>query len=137
MVTPNGDLSPNLSPPPEHSSFQIQHTERRVRQLVILEDELEDLSGLDSLTTFCLGISSFCLSFALSVYTLRQVQDQLSSNAEGFTYFALRAALALGTLFALGGFIMWRQRKSKFSKIKDQLYNKPQSGAAGPSAPTE
>lgn len=107
-----------------------------MRELLILEDELEDLGAWDTLTIFFSSLASFFFSYSLSVFTILQVEENLSDNAEGFIYFALFAGLVLGVLFGIAAVLMWLRRKSKIETIKRQSINLPQSPTPA-SAPTQ
>ncbi len=131
MATQSGatDAAPSLSPSQPHSSLPHTHTRRSMKEYVVTEAELDQISLLNTLSSWFFSAASAAASFAVSLYAGATIQGTLS---EGATVFVQTGEIVGGVLAAVfTGVGIWslRKKQSKVSEIRNQAVAIDQMGA--------
>lgn len=109
--------------PQQYSELQFRHTVREMRQFVVTEAELDQISLLNTLTSAFFSMASGSFLFAIGLWTSATMQGTISEKGTVLLQFGGIAGAVLALLFAVIGSLAWWKRKSIVDKLKRQAHD--------------
>ncbi len=117
-----------------------------MKEFVLTEAELDDISLLNTLASGFFSAASGAFLFAVGLYTSAVMQDNLSEGANALLQFGGWVGLILTVICASAGIWAWHKRRSRLTEIKRQAVTidqmstvvvvpRPQSDAPTPPVP--
>jgi hypothetical protein len=113
------DISP-IEDLQNYSVLQPQHTMRQMREFVLNESELHQISLMNSLASAFFSASSASFLFAVGLGTSALIQGSLTEKGIVLLWLGLPIGFLLSLGFALAGFWATKQRSSILDKIQKQ-----------------
>lgn len=138
------DQSFSVSPQPSQQSSRIEHahTVRKMRELLIYEQELDHVGLLNSLASGFFSAASGCILFVIGLVTNAAMQDKLSEKGVALLQFGIPLGIVLGFAFTGAGLWAWATKRTKLSELKkqaidiDQTVQSPMPPAAQSAIPS-
>ena len=116
---------------PVQLGSRIDHapTVRKIRVLLIYEQELDQVGLLNSLASWLFSAASGCFLFVGGLRTNAAMQDKLSQKGVALLQFGVPARVVIGIGFSLAGVWAWRSKRSRLEEIKSQAVDIDQSAS--------
>lgn len=106
--------------PQQFSSLPHTHTVRQMKEFVLTEAELDDISLLNTLASGFFAAASGAFLFAVGLYTSAIMQGTLSEKATALLQFGGVTGLILAVACVGVGSWAWCKRRSRLTEIKRQ-----------------
>jgi hypothetical protein len=116
------EQSYSVSPQTSQQSSRIVpgHTVRKMRELLIYEQELDHVGLLNSLASGFFSAASGCFLFVIGLVTNAVMQDKLSEKGVALLQFGIPLGIVLGVGFTMAGGWSWVTKRTMISELKKQ-----------------
>jgi len=91
-----------------------------MRELIVYEKELDDISLLNSLSAWCFTAASGSIFFVIGLIVDALMQSPISDMGKGAIWIAVPIGAVLGIGFIASGTWAWLKKRSNIEEIKSQ-----------------
>lgn len=109
------------------SAIRPVHTVRRMRQLTVYEEEIDDVALLNNLASWFFSAASGCFLFSVGLVITWLMQGTLSEKGTGLLQFGAPAGAIFAIGFAIAGVWAARTKASRIRDIKAEAVEIPQT----------
>ncbi len=107
-----------------------------MKEYVLTDAELDEISLLNTLASVCFSIASAAILFAVGLLSSAVIQGTLSERAIGFVQMGEWTGFTIGGLAMIFGIWAWAKRYSKVNLIKRQAEEVEQPNTVSQLQPT-